>query len=96
MGVFPQDGPRRAAGGLRLLKSRFCSGDRKEDSVKETQEGCLSRPINDFLERSLFKKPHAAGRKDFFDTLGPRRPAGGFCGSFPENATILTLPGYSE
>jgi len=42
-------------------KSRFCSDGGKEDSVKETQEGCLSRSINDFFERSLFKKVALSG-----------------------------------
>ncbi len=42
----------------------------KEDSVKETQEGCLSRAINDFLNVMAFKKSQAACRKDFFDKLG--------------------------
>jgi len=41
----------------------------KEDSVKETQEGCLSRAINDFLNVMAFKKSQAACRKDFFDKL---------------------------
>ena len=35
-------------------------------------------------------------RMGVFPQDGPRRAAGGFCGCFPENATILTLPGYSE
>ena len=43
----------------------------KEDSVKETQEGCLSRAINDFLNVITFKKLQAACRKDFFDKLRP-------------------------
>jgi len=39
--------------------------------VKETQEGCLSRPINDFFERFLFKKVALSGVKR------PFRPAEG-------------------
>ena len=34
--------------------------------MKETQEGCLSRPINDFLERSLFQKAARSGAKRLF------------------------------
>ena len=34
--------------------------------MKETQEGCLSRPINDFFERSLFKKVALSGAKRLF------------------------------
>ncbi len=41
---------------LNCRKNCFCSVIGKEDSVKETQEGCLSCSINEFLERSLFQK----------------------------------------
>ena len=51
-------------------ESRFCFDDGKEDSVKETQEGCLSRSIHDFLERSLFKKVALSGAKRLFRHAG--------------------------
>ena len=34
--------------------------------MKETQEGCLSRSINDFFECSLFKKVALSGAKRLF------------------------------
>ena len=56
-------------------KSRFCSDGGKEDSVKETQEGCLSRSINDFFERSLFKKVAlSVSKKSFRHAERPRMP----------------------
>ena len=47
-------------------KSSFCFDNGKEDRVKETQEVCLSRSINDFFERSLFKKVALSGAKRLF------------------------------
>ena len=57
-------------------KSRFCSDGGKEDSVKETQEGCLSRSINDFFERSLFKKVAPSVSKRLFRHAGPQEIPG--------------------
>ena len=71
----------------------------KEDSVKETQEGCLSRAINDFLNVITFKKSQAACRKDFFDKLGrtwsarPQKTVQGRCAHRKKVQTQRTAGG---
>ena len=54
---------------LQLSKKRFHSGNGKEDSVKETQEGCLSRPINRFFERFSVQKIAGSLAKRLFAKL---------------------------
>ena len=57
----------------------------KEDMVKETQEGCLSRSISLFLRTFKFVKTESACRKDFFDKL-----------SSPRHIAVARLPpGFS-
>ena len=71
------------AGGFAIVKKAGRSNDAgKEDSVKETQEGCLSRSIIKFFEQyasfSCSKNFCQRGENKFSDTLPPAfhgRPA---------------------
>ena len=63
LNIFKKPEP---AGNARLITAG------KEDSVKETQEGCLSRAINGFFERPLFKKAAFLVSKSLFDTRKAR------------------------